>query len=156
MASAPPLNTSSLVCSCGWSKATTYQDLKTHQATYGCSPRAVEVEESHQATYGCLPRAVEVEESHQETNGCSPRAVEVEESQEQDMEEQVRSRNNRKDLKLKDFTPKKTGELSTRSVIFLLLGIGTNTSVVLLMFPCCAERNVLCHLQRFEICPIQT
>ena len=37
------------VCHCGWSKVTTYQDLRTHQGKTGCTPKGITILENEQA-----------------------------------------------------------------------------------------------------------
>ncbi|KAF1380786.1 hypothetical protein PFLUV_G00167600 [Perca fluviatilis] len=41
-------DTSLQVCDCGWSKVTTYNELKIHQTETGCKPKGVKVDESKQ------------------------------------------------------------------------------------------------------------
>ncbi|XP_073331265.1 uncharacterized protein [Pagrus major] len=36
-------------CHCGWSKVTTYQDLRSHQGKMGCTPKRIRIPESEQA-----------------------------------------------------------------------------------------------------------
>nr|XP_020482426.1 E3 ubiquitin-protein ligase TRIM21-like isoform X1 [Labrus bergylta]XP_020504461.1 E3 ubiquitin-protein ligase TRIM21-like isoform X1 [Labrus bergylta] len=39
------------VCSCGWSKVTTYQGLRIHQGKKGCTPKGMRIPESEQFRY---------------------------------------------------------------------------------------------------------